>query len=101
MIARTVVIACYRDAIDLIVAGFHPESDFAMKGNRAFVDRRGAGPDDGAVLLAAEFEKAFVDGFAFLIVISFCILFALWCVCVSGDQDKNVFSRAIERSCRR
>lgn len=101
MVARAVVIARYWNTIDLIVSGFHPESDFAMKGNRAFIHGRGARPDDRAILLAAEFEKALVDGFAFLMVISFCILLPVRVGFVSQVQENKALSRAIERSCRR
>ena len=64
MVTGPIVIACYREPIDLIIAGFHPKSDLLVKSDRALVYRRSARPDNPAVLVAADFKKVFIDGFA-------------------------------------
>ena len=64
MIARPVVITCYRDAVDFIIAGLHPKSDLLMKRHRAPVDRRSARPDNRAIVLVANLKKVLVERFA-------------------------------------
>lgn len=57
MVTGPVVIARYRDSIDLVIAGFHPKSDLFVKNDRIFVYRRSARPDNRAVLAATEFKN--------------------------------------------